>query len=124
MAQRCQELNGRRILVVEDEILVAMEVEDLLEEHGCILLATASTVHDALQRISQCKPDLVLLDRNLNGDRSTPIAEELNRIGVPFVVLTGYVHGISDEPALRNAACVQKPWKPDELLNRLREALS
>ncbi|MGH6617118.1 response regulator [Sphingomonas sp.] len=118
---QCPELQGRRILIVEDELLVAMDVEDLLEMQGCVVLGAASTIEEALILIKSDKPEAVILDRNLDGDRTTPVAEELNRVGIPFVVMTGYVSGIADEPAMRHALCVQKPWIPAELLKRLNE---
>lgn len=119
MAAETKTLAGLRVLVVEDELLVLMDVEDLLEEHGCHVLDPAATVKDALKRISEDKPDLVILDRNLNGTRTTPVAEELNRTGTPFVVMTGYVTGVEDEPAMKDAPCVRKPWNRAELVGHM-----
>lgn len=123
MPARCPGLEGRRVLVIEDEFLVAMEAEDLLEEQGCDVLLTAATVGDALKRIEAGRPELVILDRNLDGERTSAVAEELNKCGIPFVVITGYVNGISDEPEMVRAPCIQKPWIPAELIARLKQVL-
>ena len=123
MVTKCLDLEGRRILIVEDELLVAMEVEDLLQDHGCDILQTASTVSDALKRIKEGRPELVILDRNLDGERTSPVAEELNRLGTPFIVMTGYVSGVADEPSMRDAPCLRKPWAAADLVDRMTQAL-
>ena len=117
-------LAGCRALVVEDELLVAMNVEDLLTEQGCEVLESAPTVAKALQSIIEEHPDIVLLDRNLDGERTTAVAEMLNRSGIPYVVVTGYIKGVADDPAMVNAPCVQKPWVPEDLIACLRRALA
>lgn len=124
MATSFPELATRRVLVVEDELLVVMAVEDLLEEQGCELLQVASTVGEALERIRQEEPEVVILDRNLQGDRTTSVAEELKRRRIPFVVMTGYVSGIADDPALHGATCIAKPWSDHALLDGLARALA
>ena len=113
------ELKDRRVLVVEDEVMVAMNVEDLLTDQGCEVLASASTVEEALLRISQESPDLVILDRNLDGHRTTAVAQTPNEKSIPYVVMTGYTQGTADEPAMAAAPCVLKPWKSYELLDEL-----
>lgn len=124
MSATTRDLEGRRILVVEDELLVAMEVEDVLQEQGCEVLPGASTVKDALARIEEYRPDLVILDRNLDGERTSKVAEELNRTRVPFIVMTGYVNGVADEPAMVGAPCIQKPWTAAELIRQLQQMLA
>ena len=83
------------------------------------MLSPAATVDEALKRIGEDRPDLVILDRNLNGKRTTPVAEELNRASIPFVVMTGYVTGVDDEPAIKDAPCVHKPWDRAELVGHM-----
>lgn len=112
------------MLIVEDEMIVAMDVETMLGEHGCDVLNTASTVQEALARISQTHPDVVILDRNLNGTRTTEVALALNQSGIPYVVLTGYSSGVSDEPAMASAPCIAKPWNAGELLRELNGLVS
>ena len=116
-------LAGRRVLVVEDELLVAMDVEDLLEGLGCEVLESASTVEQALQRIADQAPEVVILDLNLNGQPTLPVAEALWTAGIPFIVVTGYVETMHLEPALRGAPLLQKPCSSEQLLSGLRQLL-
>jgi len=117
-------LAGRRVLIVEDEVLVAMSVEDLLMDEGCVVLPSASTVAQAMVGIEQDQPDIVVLDRNLDGDRTTSVAEKLNGLGIPYLVLTGYVEGVADEPAMADAPCLQKPWNSQVLLETLNQMVN
>jgi len=117
-------LAGRRALVIEDELLVAMTVEDFLADQGCKVLVSAPTVPKALQSIADENPEIVILDRNLDGERTSAVAELLNSRGIPYVVVTGYIKGVTDDPSMINAPCVQKPWTPAKLLAGLHEAIS
>ena len=123
MSQEDATLAGRRVLVVEDELLVVMDVEDLLAELGCNVLESASTVEHALQRIAENTPEVVILDLNLNGQPTLPVAEALRNAGIPFIVVTGYVETMHLEPALRGAPMLQKPCSGDQLQAGLRQVL-
>lgn len=68
---------GLRVLVVEDELLVAMEMEEALAQMGCVVLEPAPSVARALALLERKTPDLALLDVNLGRERSTPVAEAL-----------------------------------------------
>jgi CheY-like chemotaxis protein len=108
-------LSGRRILVVEDEMLVVMMIEDMLSDLGCESVTSAATVDKALALINAQVFDAALLDVNLNGNDSHPVAEALSARGVPFVYSTGNSgqclrEGYSDRPVLR------KPFKYEELV--------
>src|SRR5512142_1062490 len=83
-------LAGRRILVVEDEAMLSMLLEDILEGLGCEVAGTASRFDEAMRRVDTLDFDAALLDVNLNGTYSVPIAEKLAQRGVPFVLATGY----------------------------------
>lgn len=107
-------LSGRRILVVEDEMLIVMMIEDMLFDLGCRSVTAAATVGRALALINAQVFDAALLDMNLNGNDSDPVAEALAARGIPFVYSTGNTgqslkHGYSDRPVLR------KPFKFEEL---------
>jgi CheY-like chemotaxis protein len=82
-------LSGRRVLVVEDEMLVVMMIEDMLADLGSKSVTSAATVEKALALISAQVFDVALLDVNLNGNDSHPVAEALSARGVPFVYSTG-----------------------------------
>src|SRR5690349_6225193 len=86
-------LAGRRVLVAEDEVLIAMAYEALLHEHGCAVLGPAAQVDEALALLAPTggpPPDAAVLDVNLDGKPSVPVAEALAVLGIPFVVVTGY----------------------------------
>ena len=107
-------LAGRRVLVVEDETLVAMLIEDTLLDAGAQVLGPVSTVAEALALVERELPDLAVLDLNLAGETSEPIADVLRDRGVPFVVASGY--GPSGVPAKHAGVPVlAKPYAPEDL---------
>ena len=114
-----QALAGRRVLVIEDESLVAMLLETILEDMGCVPVGPAGTVEDGLAMVADAGPlDAALLDVNVAGRQVFPIAEALKSRGVPFVFSTGYGEsGLPDE--WRGHATVQKPFTE----NAIRDAL-
>jgi two-component sensor histidine kinase/PAS domain-containing protein len=83
-------LSGRRILVVEDEVMVAWALEDMLTELGCAVIGPAARVNQALAMIGAEAIDAAVLDVNLNGEKSYPVADALVALDVPFVFSTGY----------------------------------
>jgi CheY-like chemotaxis protein len=83
-------LLGRRILVVEDEMLVLMCIEDMLADLGCESVTTAASVVQAISLIDAHVFDAAMLDMNLNGTKSFPVADKLAALGVPFIFATGY----------------------------------
>ncbi|KQU80129.1 hypothetical protein ASD99_00975 [Mesorhizobium sp. Root695] len=83
-------LTGQRILVVEDEMLVLMGIEDMLADLGCDVVIAAATNEQAIALIEAQHFDAALLDLNLNGVRSYPVADVLAERGVPFAFATGY----------------------------------
>ena len=99
-------LSGRRILVVEDEMLVLMSIEDMLADLGCESVAAAATVDQAVALIDAQVFDAAMLDMNLNGTKSFPVADKLAALGVPFIFATGYSaqdmrDGYGDRPLLK-----------------------
>ena len=107
-------LEGRRVLVVEDETLVAMLVEDTLLDAGAKVIGPAATVAQALALIAETVPDVAVLDMNLAGETSEPVADLLRERGVPFVVASGY--GASGVPARYvGVPVLAKPYAPEEL---------
>ena len=103
-------LAGVRVLLVEDEPIIAMTAEDMLGELGCTVAATVATLDEALEAVEREGFDLVLLDINLNGLESHPVADRLRAAGRPFVFTTGY--GIA---AARGAPVVAKPYRLADL---------
>lgn len=116
-------LRGRRVLVVEDEMLVAMEFESLLQRQGCAVVGPASTVDRALALLDHDQPDAALLDLNLNGEPATAVAVALRTRGVPFVLVTGYGEAQSSEPELQGAPRVDKPVDHYALMRALAQLM-
>lgn len=114
-----QTLTGRRVLVVEDESLVAMLLETILEDMGCTPVGPVATVEEGLAMVAdEGTLDAALLDVNVAGREVFPIADALKARGVPFVFSTGYGEGgLAD--AWRGHPTVQKPFTE----NAIREAL-
>jgi DNA-binding NtrC family response regulator len=114
-------LNGLRILVVEDEMMLLMFIEELLTDSGGIV-ATGSNVDSALSLIATHSFDVGVLDLNLKGSLSYPVADALNARNIPFIFATGYGKaGICDP--YRNRPVLQKPFDGDDLV-RLIASLS
>src|SRR4051812_36415564 len=87
-----EELQGLRVLVVEDETLIAMMIEDLLADMGCIVVGAAATIAQALALLADpaFQIDGALLDVNLGGEKVFPVADALAQRAIPFVFATGY----------------------------------
>ena len=115
-------LRGRRVLVVEDEMLLAMELESLLRQQGCEIVGPVSTVERALALLEE-RPDAALLDLNLKGRSATPVASAMVDRSVPFVILTGYGEVTSGQPEVRNAPRLNKPVNHGELVRTLARLL-
>lgn len=111
-------LQGRRILVVEDEFLVAMLIQDILESAGCMVMGPVPRLAEALDAAGREACDAAVLDVNLAGERVYPVAEILSRRNVPFVFVTGYAtSALRSEYADRPQIC--KPFKMADLLGTL-----
>jgi DNA-binding response OmpR family regulator len=104
----------RKVLVVEDEPLVAMLVEDALTDAGYEVLGPAATVEEALRMLGANAPDAMVLDLNLCGENSVPVADAAMARGIPYVIATGY--GAAGLPAGHQGASVlAKPYDPEQL---------
>lgn len=114
-----------RILVVEDEYLIALELDTELTTAGYRVIGPAPDVSAALELLKAERPDAAILDVNLAGQWVTPVAEMLRAMSVPFILASGYVAAdIQSEPALRDAVNIGKSWRPEFLLKTLRGALT
>lgn len=103
-----------RVLVVEDEMLVAMNIEDMLLDLGHEVAGLASRLEPALSLASEGRFDLAMLDVNLAGQPSFPVADILIARGIPFLFATGYgAKGIA--PAYRGHPVLQKPFRERDL---------
>jgi CheY-like chemotaxis protein len=118
-----RELSNRKVLVVEDEMIIAMLIEDMLDEFGCKLVGPATNVPRALELIAKESIDVAVLDLNLDGKDTYAIADALQRKNVPFIFATGYGSaGLRQEYG--NRPVLQKPFPASDLETALTEALS
>ena len=116
-------LQGRRVLVVEDEMMIAMLVEDMLGEMGCTVIGPAHAVEPALNlAANEPEIDAALLDINLAGQPVFAIADVLRAKGVPMIFSTGYGESGLREVD-RGAPVLQKPFRAAELAAALNLAL-
>ena len=116
-------LKGRCVLIVEDELLLAMELQKTLEDEGCIVLGPLKNVEQALAVLEQKLPDAAILDLNLDGDRSTPVAAALRTEGIPFIVTTGYAEKVAADAVFQDMPWVNKPIHRKELVRLLERIL-
>ena len=103
-------LSGLSVLLVEDEFLIALDAEEMLRELGAASVTVASNFDDAQKRIAEGKFDLAILDVNLNGQKSFPLAEQLIARGTPVVFGTGYNLLIRQMDGYQSGVCVTKPY--------------
>jgi CheY-like chemotaxis protein len=111
-------LEGLRVLLVEDDVLIAMMLEGVLLRVGCVVVGPFCRVEKAAQAARDAAIDVAVLDVNLAGERVYPVAEALAHRGVPFVFMTGYNR--SELPAEYSARpALAKPFMARELTESL-----
>lgn len=115
-------LTGRRVFVVEDEMMVAMLIEDMLDELGCEIVGPAGRIEDAMSIANEAAIDAAVLDVNLNGHETYPVADMLMRRGIPFIFATGYGAGGLAE-RFSATPVLQKPFQERDLARLLVEIL-
>jgi CheY-like chemotaxis protein len=106
-------LEGTRVLVLEDEPIVAMMLEDMLIELGCDVVGPASTVQEGLELAAQGGFDIAVLDININGLRSDPVARALDAQGKAYTFATGY--GSAGLPDCLCRTVIHKPYTLEQL---------
>lgn len=105
-------LDGKRILLVEDEFLVAAQVEGMLAELGAVVVGPAGRMRDGLALAEQETLDAAVLDININGEHSTVIADALRSRNIPFVLASGYGEGAGE---MGEAPRISKPYNKEKL---------
>jgi DNA-binding NarL/FixJ family response regulator len=112
-----------RVLIVEDEPLVAMELAAVVEDAGHVVIGPASTCAQALELAASHGPHIALLDGNLNGERVDDVANVLSAQGMPFGFVSGY--GKEHLPAAHNHRPIAaKPFLHDEIENLLQTLIA
>lgn len=112
-------LYGRRVLLVEDEPLVALLLQEMLQDAGCTVRGPASTLADAERLAGEEGLDAAVLDVNLPGGPTMPLGARLAARGVPVV----YVTGLEGVPGMKGAVVLRKPVRPEMLLAALGQAM-
>jgi len=116
------DLQGLKMLVVEDSAVVALSLEMALEEAGCLIVGTAADVEPALRLLEEAEIDVVVLDLKLAGSSALPIADVLVARDLPFVFTTGHERDTLPERFRAHLMCL-KPFTSNELLRSLQEAI-
>ncbi|MGZ3218308.1 response regulator [Paracoccus sp. T5] len=112
------------ILIVEDEPIVAIDLQCVFEDHGYIVLGPARSVSMAFRLLNSRRPDLALLDANLRGQPVTPVAERLLSHGIPYFLSSAYeTSQLQVDEVLANVENVRKPAQSSSLLAAARRAL-
>ena len=113
----------KRVLVVEDEALIAMEIAAILSDAGFTVIGPVGSVAQALALIERLGCEAAVLDINLGKETAEPIARVLSARATPFVTISGYSR--EQQPAaFRNAPLVSKPVRPELLVAEIRKCLS
>jgi CheY-like chemotaxis protein len=116
-------VGGKRVLVVEDELMIRMLLEGMLSDLGHTMVAEAGSIEEALSLAKQAEFDVAVLDVNLNSQPITPVAELLVQRGVPFVFASGYgQRGVPD--GFRQSPTLQKPFQIEALAQAIDAALA
>jgi CheY-like chemotaxis protein len=113
---------GKRVLVVEDELMIRMLLQDMLADLGHILAGEAGRIDEAVALARQVEFDVAILDVNLNGQPISPVVEVLLERRLPFVFATGYGARGVPEP-YRTTPTLQKPFQADALAKAIDDAV-
>jgi light-regulated signal transduction histidine kinase (bacteriophytochrome)/CheY-like chemotaxis protein len=108
-----------RIMLLEDQMLIAMDVESTLADRGFTSVSTVSSVAEALKLVNRAPPAIAILDINLGDGTSLPVAEELALRRIPFVFVTGYGDGGIIPDRFADVPVIRKPYEADALLAAL-----
>lgn len=113
-------LAERRILVVEDEMLIAIQVEEVLRDLGCVIVGPVGKLDAAMRLAREERIDAAILDVTINGGQVFPVAEVLQARDIPFVFASGY--GAWALPAsYRDKPQLLKPFSPDDIVQALQK---
>lgn len=109
-----------RLLVVEDEAMIAMMLEDIIEDLGHRVVEVVASIQEALNKIEEKagEIDAAVVDANLGGESASPVTDALRRVQIPFVIASGY-----DTPELQrlgfDGPCIRKPYLREEVSRAL-----
>ncbi len=108
------EVTAKRVLIVEDEVLLAMHLEDLLNDLGHEVVGQAMRIDEAMEIARDIIIDFAVLDINVAGKKSFPVADILHQRSIPFAFATGYgTEGLMD--GYRDFPVLEKPYGQEDL---------
>jgi len=114
---------ARRVLIVEDEAMIAMLLELVMQNADCTVVGPVATVRGALRLIERQSLDVAIVDFRLGDDDSCDIMDVLDERGVPFLIMTG--QEMADlPPRLRHLNIMNKPFQPEALVKAVEKILS
>ncbi len=117
-------LRHARILLVEDDFIVAFDMQTMLEEQGAEVIGPAASVAQARALLNGANPNIAVLDVNLNGELVFPLTEDLQQRGIPFVFATAYADDERLYPAhAKQAPRLAKPVLPNVLVRQIVKLL-
>lgn len=106
--------------MVEDEMIVAMQIEDVLRDIGCKIIGPVGTLQTALALAQSEALDVAILDINLDGEKTFPVADELRRRSIPFIVATGYGESVLPQE-WRDLPRLCKPFRDEQLAKLIED---
>ena len=115
-------MSNARLMIVEDEYLIRLLLEEMLIELGCSIGAVAASLDEGKRVAQSADVDLAILDVNIDGEQVFPVADILQKRGVPFIFITGYgARGLPD--GYRDMPTLQKPFQMADLKATLARVL-
>jgi CheY-like chemotaxis protein len=121
MSSEAKTSASKRVLIVEDELMIRMLLEGMLTDLGHTVAAEAGSIEEAMTLAKEAEFDIAVLDVNLNGQPITPVVEVLVQRGLPFVFASGYgQRGVPEQ--YRSSPTLQKPFQVDALAQAIDAA--
>ena len=117
---RTSDLSASRVLLLEDQMLIAMHLEQILRDAGITQIVTAGSNAEALERLRDFVPDVAILDVNLGAETSAAVATVLARTGVPFLFATGYGDAATIPDEFSKVPIVRKPFEASAIVAQLQ----
>jgi CheY-like chemotaxis protein len=106
-----RDITGLRVLIAEDEMLIAYDLEEELCAAGCEVVANCQHVGDVEAALDRLRPDVAILDINLRGELVYPAAERLRVLGIPFIFASGYEAALNVPERFSGVPTVSKPYR-------------
>lgn len=116
-----EDLHGMRILIVEDEAYLAADLAEAMRVRGAEVIGPVGTFREAMRAVETRWIDRAVLDVNLAGELSFPIADRLEAAGIPYVIATGYSAEALPE-RFRGKPRLEKPFRPETLAGMMAAA--